>query len=432
MEKGIIRYYYFLDDDYPAVEGLLSILGENGFAPRDLPGANLSGTYEVLDFSNMKGLALEFYSPGWGWEETLQQLQGWEKTARLRPDHWLFKVNILVATDEEWSDVLNEAGTRFATRDPLVFPLGGGTLGLLSRSRGQAEATYLAVPGENDQVTWRFLRTRLAHIESRLVELQLLSRLFKERESTVAQEKEELEKKLSGILHRQLVSQPGEAEVLELEGQLDALSASYGMIVGDYNSMADGYSRLRRLLDLSHRQLTLDPALTVTPEQLARITGTYHQQLADLQQLLTDLQSARENHKAAIDVVRSKIEILNSRSNIATQEQIKNIMQINTQMQKQSLIFQYAAGLIEFIVLAYYSHSLWSHLAHAAYTAIPGWIQFIVVMLFSGATVYCTHLLAEYRQGDSHVRPRLILTSLVLFFIFLVILLASFLMAGHH
>ena len=432
MDKGILRYYYFLDDDYPAVEGLISILGENGFAPRDLPGITSERSYEIIDFTNMKGLVVEFTSPGLNWKEALEKLQGWEKMARLRPDHLLFRVNILVVAGEEWRDMLDEAGTLFTARDPLVFSLGEGTLGLLTRSRGQAEATYLAVPGKDDGAAWLFLKTRLAYIESRLVELHLLSHLFRERAKTVTQEKGELEKKLSSILHLQLVSQPGEAEVLKLEEQLDALSGSYGMIVGVYNSMADGYARLRHLLDLVHRQLTLDPDLKVTPEQLARITGTYQQQLADLQQLLADLQSARENHKAAIDVMRSKIEILNSRSNIATQEQIKNIMQINTQMQKQSLIFQYAAGLIEFIVLAYYSHSLWSHLAHAAYTAIPGWIQFIAVMLFSGTTVYCTHLLAEYRQGDSQVRPRLIFTSLALLLIFLVVLLASFLMAGHH
>jgi hypothetical protein len=40
-------------------------------------------------------------------------------------------------------------------------------------------------------------------------------------------------------------------------------------------------------------------------------------------------------------------------------------------MQKQGLVYQYAAGLIEFIVLALYSHTLWSHLQHAAYTVIP-------------------------------------------------------------
>ena len=83
-------------------------------------------------------------------------------------------------------------------------------------------------------------------------------------------------------------------------------------------------------------------------------------------------------------------------------------------MQKQSLVFQYAAGLIEFIVLAYYSHSLWKNLAYQAYNMIPASIQFMVVLLFSGHAVYCTHLLAEYIQGEHEVKNKVAIALLLM------------------
>ena len=105
-------------------------------------------------------------------------------------------------------------------------------------------------------------------------------------------------------------------------------------------------------------------------------------------------------------------------------------MVLNTFMQKQSLTFQFASGLIEFIVLAYYGHSLWKNLAHAAYENIPALIQFIFVLLFAGGTVYCTHLWAEYLQGEHHVKKQLIATTLILLIFFTVILVASVLYSG--
>ncbi len=166
----------------------------------------------------------------------------------------------------------------------------------------------------------------------------------------------------------------------------------------------------------------------------------YHERLDQLTQAEANLQVSQQDYQAAIEVVRSRIDMMNSRSNLATQAQIRELMEHNTEMQKQSLVFQYAAGLIEFIVLAYYSHSLWKNLSHEGYLMVPASIQFIVVLLFSGNAVYCTHLLAEYMQGEYEVKSKMVhivdltgvlLVTIIAGTIFLSSQSASGLSAGH-
>ena len=204
------------------------------------------------------------------------------------------------------------------------------------------------------------------------------------------------------------------------------------MIAGDYALLSQDCKKIDSLINDLNRQFRIQPGLKLDDDFRDNIIQPYHRRLQEMRDTLDELRISRENHQAAIEVVRSKVDILNSRANIATQEQIKDLMELNTQMQKQSLVFQYAAGLIEFIVLAYYSHSLWSHLAHNAYAAIPGWIQFVVVMVFSGSTVYCTHLLAEYMQGEHHVRRKLLYSALFLLAIFVFVLLGTLLLGAKN
>jgi hypothetical protein len=106
-------------------------------------------------------------------------------------------------------------------------------------------------------------------------------------------------------------------------------------------------------------------------------------------------------------------------------------METNTAIQKQSLTFQFAAGLIEFIILAYYSHSLWKSLVPGAYHAIASWIQLLFVIAFSANTVYLTHLIAEYVQGEKHVKRQLQFFLAMLVIILVTVLVASVILQNH-
>jgi len=219
-------------------------------------------------------------------------------------------------------------------------------------------------------------------------------------------------------------------EAMELEEQIEGLSRAYGKIAGDYNTLLSAANRLSSLLQSFRQQLGSLRGADFSEGFISEMINPYLIRLREIEEAQNSVIISRENHRAAIEVARSKIDIMNARSNIATQKEIRNLMQLNVTIQKQSLVFQYAAGLIEFIVLAYYSHSLWSHLAHGAYAVIPGWIQFLVVIAFSGNTVYCTHLMAEYMQGDHHVKNKLIAAAIPLFLILFIVIAASALLSS--
>jgi hypothetical protein len=241
-----------------------------------------------------------------------------------------------------------------------------------------------------------------------------------------------MQQDLISILHAKLVmNQSALIEAEELEDEIRRLATAYGKLVGDQNMVADGLKQLEITLLVMKRQINADSVLLQPADVFNQLTEPYQQRREDLHNMMNELNEAQEDYRAAMDVVQSKIEVMNSRTNIATQEQIKGLLEVNTEMQKQGLVYQYAAGLIEFIVLAYYSHTLWSHLQHTAYTVIPTWIQFVTVIIFSGNIVWATHLIAEYRQGEHHVRKKL-LTALVLFLLLFGFVIVGSVLAGNH
>jgi hypothetical protein len=242
----------------------------------------------------------------------------------------------------------------------------------------------------------------------------------------VEQELRDLDQQLSRILHTHLVTEQKESkQAEELEEQIQALSSAYGMLATDMNLINEGRRRLQRKWERFQTRLGRERALVIDDDQLGILGQPFLDTLDNLNELSQTLITTRDSHQAAINVVRSRIDIMNSRTNIATQDKIRELMELNTAIQKQGLAFQLAAGLIEFIVLAYYSHSLWKNLVHNAYDNIPAVYQFIAVLLFSSLTTYLTHLLAEYVQGHTQLRKRIILTGLPLLLLLLIILLAS-------
>jgi len=306
-----------------------------------------------------------------------------------------------------------------------------GNLGRLGRLWPNDQAFYCCGLKTANKLNQAFLLRGLPLIEAALLRLKAVNSFLRDQKNTITKEKDHLDSELSGILHSHLVSEKGSrSEAQELEVKIEELSIAYGKLAGDYGTVLSGTNRVSTMIDAFNKQLKSEKGLKISAELQEDIMSPYQNRLNELQALGNELKISRENHQAAIEVVRSKIEIMNARSNIATQEEIRALMELNITMQKQSLIFQYAAGLIEFIVLAYYSHTLWSHLAHAAFVAIPSGFQFLVVLLFSGNTVYCTHLLAEYLQGDHHVKKYLMLAGLSLSIIFVIILAASIIFSG--
>ncbi|MEN6391747.1 MAG: hypothetical protein ABFD04_15140 [Syntrophomonas sp.] len=425
MPYSIFRYYYFLEDDLPRVEQFTEILNSNDFAPHSAvfdPGR----WHNRLLYGNMIVLVAAI-SDETGWEASQTQLENWESQARVKSD-LLARVTVLLDSSDSFDSSLEAARRLCPYRDIIPFGTRQGQLARLDWKWPRGQAYYLyndPVPGK----AANFFSSGLPLLEAALIRLNLVSNLYRDRHATVDKERQEMDKQLSHILHTQLVSDKAPLkEADELEAQIQELAASYGILAGDYSTLSEAASKIQELIKAVTQHVRTQTFLKLEPELLTTILQPYQERLRQLQKSQEDLDSSRENHRAAIDVVRSRIDIMMSRENIETQERIKDLMEINTAVQKQSLIFQVAAGIIEFIVLAYYSHSLWKALVHNAYALIPPWLQFIVVLLFSYNTVQVTHLVAEYRQGDHHVKGKLIAYGISLALILTIIIAGSVLM----
>lgn len=366
------------------------------------------------------------------WVTAMNQLQSWEEQIQLCADDLLGRSTILVGCPNPWEELLKNACALISCETPPIIELEHGKLARLSVDCRQADTVYICGLDDLESVSAAFLFRRMPLLMGSIIRLQKLDALLNDRHKSIRREKEEMERELIKILHAKLVmSQASLMAAEELEGEVKGLATAYGKLVGDQKMVVDGVKRLESALLTVERQLSGEPALLMSPLLFNQLSESYQQHLENLRNTSDELNMVRENYQAAINVVQSKIEVMNSRTNIAMQDQIKGLLEVNTAMQKQSLVFQYAAGLVEFIVLAYYSHTLWSHLQATAYTVIPSWIQFVVVLLFSGNTVWLTHLLAEYVQGEVHVRKNLILTSILFLLIFVVVVVGS-VIAGSH
>ncbi len=428
----VLRYYFYLDDEDDKLQGLLKTVQNSIplklYNPRNYGEVLPSTLYFELEFNNVKILVLGLDS---NWNENLQLLASWEEQAGIDTEVLLGQASVLCGHGYEWEILLEEVSRIEPVKELIPADIDHGQIARIFDSRVRGETLFLCRLEEYTALNRRLLLEGLPQLQAGIIKLQMIISLLRDRHQTIIREKEELNQKLSRILHTHLVTEQScMEESTELEQQINELSASYGMIAGDYALLSADCKKIEVLLSDLNWQFRIQPGLKLDDEFRDNITQPYHRRLQEMIDTLDELRISRENHQAAIEVVRSKVDILNSRANIATQGQIKGLMEVNTEMQKQSLVFQYAAGLIEFIVLAYYSHSLWSHLAHNAYMAIPGWIQFIVVMVFSGSTVYCTHLLAEYIQGEHHVRSKLISAALFLLAIFIFVLLGTVLLGA--
>ncbi|HWP95942.1 MAG TPA: hypothetical protein VN426_03760 [Syntrophomonadaceae bacterium] len=415
MAFSVLRYYYFLEDDQEIIEQLTAFWKKEGI-PADSGGRwpffkeAADQRFSRLQYGNIVIMILGLKETQGSWDAYISSMEEWEEQARVADNDLLAKVTVLCGSDSGWEELLVPARGICPYRDIVSFSIQKGQLARLDWKWPRGRAYYLFQQDEVSPSLERFFSSSLPLLEAGLIRLNMVSNLYRDRNTTILKEINGCDSRLSNILHTQLVSEQAAGKrVGELEEQVQELSSSYGILAGDYSMIQEGVSRLNGLMDAVMIQIKGERFFKLANDVQDAIFSPYNRRLTELKNTIDDLRASRENHQAAIDVVRSRIDIMLSRENIETQERIKHLMEINTSIQQQSLTFQIAAGIIEFIVLAYYSHSLWKNLAHGAYDLVPPGVQLIMVVLFSWTTVYCTHLIAEYRQGDTHIRSKMLL-----------------------
>ncbi|KUG05052.1 hypothetical protein ASZ90_017541 [hydrocarbon metagenome] len=432
---GLFRYYCYLSDDAYKFQPVLDRLKAAEYqylAPENAIKEQSRGRqgnfFYELEQQKTKILVLQMLGEELSVPDSLVSLADIEAKG-LAQDELLGQTSVVLSTKLSWADLIDSVQSLSNRRIENFLHIQAGQL---ARFVPAAHHVYYAcLPDNYDRNSARLLSYSLPLIEARYIETRMISNLLRDRSRIIEQERAELDRKLSQILHTHMVKeQSGLKLVEELEEQIQELSSAYGMIAGNSSMVGEGRSRLEGSLKSFMSQLRTEPALKLDQDTVEIISSPFLNRLKSMAALNEMLKNSRDSHQAAIDVVRSRIDIMNSRANISTQEKIRDLMELNTSIQKQSLVFQFAAGLIEFIVLAYYSHSLWKSLAYNAYNNVPSMVQLIMVMLFSGLTTYLTHIVAEYLQGDTHAKKKIFLAGIPLFLLLLVVLIGTVLLGG--
>lgn len=420
MNYSIYRYYYFLNDEAEKLTNMREELGKLGVSPQLEASLSSDSRYFFLFLDNLAIMVLHLNFPAHTWSQYRTFLDDLEIRIPFPPP-FLAKVTVLAA-----ENMPREAMEKERVHLKEGFPVLSVEKEQMRLSRLQwgwpeKEAVYTLF--SESQLTSRqrgWLEQDLPSLEGRFIRMHVLSKLYRERGQAVMEEMERLEQRLALLLHTSLV-QAFQAKLSSLENQMEELSTAYAILAGDYRLIQEGISQINSFIETTQR--TLAKSIFRVEEAYQReMLAPYVSLSQRLSRIAEMLKTSLENHKAAIEVTRGKIDIMLSHQTIEMQDGIKGLLETNTAIQRQSLVFQFAAGLIEFIVVAYYSLSIWKALAPEAFHLIPGWAALLLVLLFALATVNATHVWAEKAQGHEKTN-----THLITAFLLVVLVLASIL-----
>ncbi|GAW32940.1 hypothetical protein [Carboxydocella sp. JDF658] len=240
-------------------------------------------------------------------------------------------------------------------------------------------------------------------------------RLFKDQRKMITQDKREIDRRLASILHKQkqLEQQSEKEKSLFWEETLQELAQLYGTLGSNALVLKNIEATLQ--LDINRQSKIL---LRLTKESagpkalLTDVLPEFSNQLKDFHNTSQQLQLSLQNAKAAIDVVQTQVELIHANETVL--------------LQKEGLSLQVAAAFIEFIVVIYYSLSIWKTLTpETTFHHIPALLKLAVVVGFASAAVAVTHFSAEKFQGHSAARSKLRISLALLVALFGLMLFLS-------
>lgn len=446
MSNFVLRYYYFREDQAKAVERMAHVLKNKSL---DLAVGKLSEIFQKTEgyffypsiiSARYNILGIKTPADTGSWKAAWNLLEKWEQEAGLAAEEMMGRLTLLVDCTKQGADSLAEASLFLPGCQTGCGPVGSHPIRRLSIEKCAHEAVYLYNPNSSGVLDAELLNQRLPLFHCHIIDLQQVDANLAALHRSVSKEKEEMETNLNRILVNKFIAGQSASDTnAGFEQDIEELATAFARLVADKTLVVEGIKRLNSMLDNAEAQFLKRQVMEMDSATLAEILEPYRRRLEDLKQTYAELEMSEDNYHDVIEVVKSKIQVMYSRTNILTQGQIKELLAVNVEtqnqirellavnvsIQKKSLMYQYAAGLIEFIVLAYYSHSLWLHLAHRAAEVVPVGIQLFFVMIFSGCTVLLTHYLSEYMQGENKVRKKLLYTGLCLAIVVLVIIMGT-------
>ena len=327
-----------------------------------------------------------------GWRDFLSFIDGQRAQAQSGGITLFGETVLMVAAPDEEADYEHDAcaliGDRLNPSDALALPgLGEPSepvpapscrhlvSDLAPELCGGGNPRLTQLPGPNDSSAdyfvlranspERMLSTIFPELDSLLKELARAAAYFREQRDAIVEENSSIDKQVGALLHRQVVSMDvTNPDTVKLESRIAELSRMFGLLATDSLVTRQADKRLAKDLGALRRVLgrMMDPA----PGKVDGV-GDYHLELfgTEVEAIRTvnrDLDHSRQNAEAAIDVVRTRIELVRAEEGSQIQSQTRGLLDQMLKLQEEATALQVAAGLIEFVLIFYYVLISWEHL----------------------------------------------------------------------
>jgi len=259
---------------------------------------------------------------------------------------------------------------------------------------------YYALTADDPAV---FSATALPELDSLIKKLNRSASYFEVQRQTIVSERSEVDLQVGELLHRQIVSDTGATSETEvLEEQIASLSRLFGLLATDSLLVRKSADRLSRDIKLLNQELSLLATPGSADEIGGHYLGRFSLDLSEAEAEIRNLDFSRQNAQAAIEVVRTQVEIMRAGEEAAIQKQSKEILSSSLVLQEERLALQVAAGCIEFVLIFYYVLKSWEGIAGVdPVEHISPLVRLLVIGSFSAAAAVGTHFLAIAIQRRS-------------------------------
>lgn len=300
-------------------------------------------------------------------------------------------------------------------RDPSL-------LGLLGHS--QPRRDFFALTADTPEAV---TETLFPQLDSLIKKLARAAAYFEEQRNTIIKERTEVDREVGALLHQQVVSVRQEAaDTSGLEQRIDALSRMFGMLATDSLLVRQAGDRLEQDISKLDQALgRLAGGVAGMDEIGSHFLSAFRSELGSAREEAGNLEFSRQNAQAAIEVVRTQVELLRAGEEAAIQDQTRQLLSRSLVLQKERLALQVAAGFVEFVLVFYYVIKSWEAVVGIEPVEhIAPVLRLIVVGGFSASAAVGTHFLAQTMQSRSYRNPGLWISiaCLVLSFAAMVIL----------
>jgi hypothetical protein len=308
---------------------------------------------------------------------------------------------ILIAKEWEDEKLEQELGKKFTRIETKI-----GSLCQFEEKVGRKEHLYLLTSSPSLKDLEHFLTLDFPLFDFAIHKLHVERDYYKNQQKWIMNEKEEIDKSVGDMLHKGIVGETLNPQFIEtLEKDIDALSSKYAILVNDAHSIKKARIAIEDDVEMVYAHLKDFAKLPPDGLDILKNSMALKEKLLDAE---TSLSHAIKNTKTAIDTVRTSVDLLRSRENIFLQEEAVSI--------------QVAAGVLEFIIIFYYSLTSWLHIiGEERFESIPPAIRFILIFIFSSFAVALTHYIGKSYREKWKLNKGMVITWVGLLVVFLYI-----------